>query len=162
MQSVPTVPSELPTRPLHAAAGVAAIGRVALVEELEGRPVKVTPSRVLVRVPGQTRKVYELTDVPVSFLCPPSFHFRPRFSDERNSKVSLRVSGPPQQEPPKVTAYIDLTKGKFLSGLNSEPLLVQLPKDFQLAQDPPRAVPFELLPGDFNPDGLGVPSPPSP
>src|SRR5262249_27581107 len=118
VQWISTVPSELPTRPLHAPTSVAAIGRVPILEELEGRGVKATPARVQVGVPGQARKVYELTDVRVSFLCPPSFHFRPRFSDERNSKVSLRVSGPPQEEPPKVLAFIDLTRGKFLSGLN--------------------------------------------
>jgi hypothetical protein len=38
-------------------------------------------------------------------------------------------------------------------------LQIQLPGGFQLAQEPPRVVAFELLPGDFVPDGLGMPAP---
>lgn len=159
LQYVPTVPSELPVRPLHAPPSVAAIGRVDLADKIEERPVKVTPNRVMVRVPGQLRKEYELTDVPVSFLCPPNYHFKPRFTSERNGKVTLKVIGPPRDEQPKVTAFIDLREGKFLSGLNNEPLAVQLPPEYQLVGDPPK-VSFELLPGDFNPDGLGIPAPP--
>jgi hypothetical protein len=161
VQSIPTQPSELPARPLHSPANVAAIGRVPLVEEIEGRPVRVTPPRVAVRVPGQARKAYELTDVQVQFLCPPNFHLRPKFIDERSGKVTLRLLGPAMDEPPKVQAFIDLSKGRFVSGLNHEPLQIQLPKEFQLAHDPPRVVAFELLPGDFAPDGLGMPAPPA-
>jgi hypothetical protein len=159
LQSVPTVPSELPSRPLHAPPGVAAIGRVEMVDKIEEREVKVTPSRVLVRVPGQPRKTYELNEAPVSFLCPPNYHFKPRFIGDRNGKVMLKVTGPTREEPPKVTAYVDLRDGKFLSGLNNEPLVVQLPPEFQLVGDPPK-VSFELLPGDFNPEGIGLPTPP--
>lgn len=158
---LPTQPSELPARPLHAPANVAAIGRVPLVTDLEGREVKVTPSRVLVRVPGQARKPYELAEVPVHFLCPANFHLRPKFIDERAGKITLKLLGPVQDEPPKVYAFIDLSKGKFVSGLNHEPLQLQLPRDFQLAHDPPRVVAFELLPGDFVPDGLGMPTQPA-
>ena len=159
VQSIATQPSELPSRPTHSPANVAAIGRVPLVEEIEGRPVRVTPPRVTVRVPGQARKVYELTDVQVQFLCPPNFHLRPKFIDERSGKVSLKLLGPSGEEAPKVQVYIDLSKGKFVSGLNHEPLQLQLPRDYQLAQEPPRVVAFELLPGDFVPDGLGMPAP---
>ncbi|MGL4551413.1 MAG: hypothetical protein ACRC33_09520 [Gemmataceae bacterium] len=159
LQTVPTVASELPSRPLHSPPGVAAIGRVEMVDKVEEREVRVTPSRVLVRVPGQLRKLYELSDVPVSFLCPPNFHFKPRFTNERDGKVTLKLTGPPRDEQPKVTAYIDMRDGKYLSGLNNEPLVVQLPAEFQLVGDPPK-VSFELLPGDFNPDGLGLPAAP--
>ncbi len=161
VQSIPTQPSELPSRPLHAPPNVTAIGRVPMVEELEGRPVKVTPPQVIVRVPGQARKTYELTDVQVQFLCPPNFHLRPKFIDERSGKVTLKLLGPVTDELPKVQAFIDLSKGKFVSGLNHEPLQIQLPRDFQLAQDPPRVIAFELLPADFLPDSLGMPSIPS-
>src|SRR5207244_3262596 len=74
-QEIRTQPSELPTRPLHTQANVAAIGRVPLVHEMEGREVRVTPSTVQVRVPGQARKQYDLNDIQVHFLCPPNFHF---------------------------------------------------------------------------------------
>jgi hypothetical protein len=158
VQCIKTKPSELPSRPLHSPANVSAIGRVPLVEEMEGRAIRVTPPQVQVRVPGQARKLYELTDVPVNFLCPANFPLRPQFIDERAGKVSVRVMGPVQDEPPRLLAFIDLSKGKFVSGLNHEPLQLQLPKDFQLAQDPPRVVAFELLPGDFNPEGLGMPA----
>jgi hypothetical protein len=158
VQFIKTKPSELPSRPLHSQGNVSAIGRVALVDELEGRAIRVTPPYVQVRVPGQARKLYELTDVPVHFLCPANFHLRPKFIDERTGRVSLRILGPVQDEPPRVIAFIDLSIGKFVSGLTHEPLQLQLPRDFQLAQDPPRVLTFELLPGDFMPEGLGIPS----
>ena len=75
--------------------------------------------------------------------------------------MNLELLGPVQDEAPRVHAYIDLSKGKFLSGLNHEPLQLQLPGGFQLVQEPPRVVAFQLLPGDFNPEGLGMPGPSS-
>ena len=42
-QFIKTRPSELPARPMHSPANIAAIGRVPLVDEMEGRPVRVTP-----------------------------------------------------------------------------------------------------------------------
>jgi hypothetical protein len=158
-QAIPTEPSELPSRPMHSPISVAAIGRVPLVKELEGRPVRVTPPTVLVRVPGKPRKFYEVADVPVRFLCPANFHLRPKFIDERSAKVTLKLLGPPQDEPPRVVAFIDLTHGKFLSGLTHEPLRLHLPRDFQLAHDAPRVVTFELMPADAQLDGLGLPFP---
>ena len=156
-QFIKTRPSDLPARPMHTPLNVAAIGRVPMIDEIDGRPVRVTPPQVLVRVPGQQQKLYELTDVPVQFLCPANFFLRPKFIDDRNGKVCLRLIGPAQDEPPRVLAFIDLSKGRFTSGLNHEPLQLQLPKDFQLAQEPLRVLGFELLPGDFAPDGLGTP-----
>ena len=161
-KEIRTQPSELPTRPLHTQANVAAIGRVPLVHEMEGRAVRVTPSTVQVRVPGQARKEYDLNDIQVQFLCPPNFHFKPQVLDERAGKLNLKLLGPVQDESPRVSAYIDLSKGKFLSGVNHEPLQLQLPGGFQLVQDPPRVVAFQLLPGDFNPEGLGMPGLSSP
>ena len=39
--------------------------------------------------------------------------------------------------------------------LNHEQLQLQLPKEFVLAQDPPRVVAFELVPVDFGPKSPG-------
>jgi hypothetical protein len=156
---IPTVPSELPTRPLRAAPSAAA-GRVPLVQELEGRPVRALPNRVLVRVPTQPRKLYDLPDVPVHFLCPANFLLRPQFLDEQAGRISLRLQGPARDEPPRVYVFIDLTRGRFISGLNHEPLQIQLPRDFQLAQEDPRVVAFELLPADFVPSGIERGGPP--
>ena len=161
-KEIRTQPSELPTRPLHTQANVAAIGRVPLVHEMEGRAVRVTPSTVQVRVPGQARKAYHLNDIQVHFLCPPNFHFKPQFLDERAGKLNLELLGPVQDESPRVHAFIDLSKGKFLSGVNHEPLQLQLPGGFQLVQDPPRVVAFQLLPATSTPKGWGCPPSPRP
>jgi hypothetical protein len=158
IRALPTVPSTLPSRPVSGAA--AAVSKVPLVQELDNRPVRVSPNRVTIRLPAQSRKIYELQDVPVYFLCPPNFTLRPRFIDDRSGKIALRLQGPVQDEPPKVYAFIELTRGSFLSGLNHEPVQLQLPKDFQLADDPPRVIAFELVPADFVPKTLGRPSPP--
>jgi hypothetical protein len=124
-------------------------GSVPLVHELEGRRVQATPSAVKVRLtlkPGQ--KVYELTDIPVEFLCPANFPWRTRFvGGEESGRISLRVLGPALAEPPAVTAFIDLTQPgrQFTSSLyTDEPIRLQLPKEFELAQSPPRAAPFRL------------------
>jgi hypothetical protein len=162
-QYIKTEPSELPSRPLNGLPTLASVGRVALVDTLDGRPVRVTPPTVRVRVPGQPRKTYELSDVPVHFLCPSDFRLRPKFIDERASKITLKLQGPIQDEPPRVYAFIDLTRGRFVSGLNHEPLQLQLPRDFQIVKEsaPPSVVAFELLPGDFFPEGAVVPAVPS-
>ena len=156
VRAIPTQPSELPPRSRNGSPGAGAVARVPLVQELEGRPVRVMPNRVLVRVPSQAQKVYELSDVPVHFLCPARFMLQPQFYDERAGRISLRLQGPVQDEPPRVYAFVDLTRGRFTSGLNHEPLQLQLPKDFQLAQDPPRVVGFELVPVDAVPSGGGL------
>ena len=145
---IPTQPSELPARPSGAPLSAAAVGRVPLVQELEGRPVRVVPSRVTVRVPPLTRKLYDMPDVPIHFLCPANFNLRPSFYDERMGRLHLRLQGPPQEEPPKVYVFIDLTRGRFVSGLNHEPLQLQLPKDFQLTDGPLPVRGFNLAPAD--------------
>ena len=85
-----------------------------------------------------------------------NFQLRPQFFDERSSRVSLIIQGPVQDEIPRVSAFIDLTRGGFVSGKTVEPLQIHLPKGFTLAQNPPR-VPFELVPADFIPGGLKSP-----
>lgn len=145
---------EVPTQPFLLPAGekapeeLNAEALLPLVRELDGRPVRTRPEAVLARVTLRPRqKVYELNDVPVQFLCPANFALRPQFTDERAAKVSLRIQGPPTDEPPAVVAYVDLTGRKLEPGLYAdEPLRVQLPKDFQLAQKPPRSASFRLVP----------------
>jgi hypothetical protein len=135
---------------------------VPLVRELEGRPVRSNPAAVLVRYSLRPRqKVYELTDVPVQFLCPPNLGLRPEFSDERAGKVMLRLHGPAGEEAPAVVAYVDLTGGKFKPGLYDEPIRLHLPKDFQLAQQtPPRSASFKLTPIEQAPKERSILKPP--
>jgi hypothetical protein len=119
--------------------------QVDLVTELEGRPIQTSPRCVQFRCKVDARqKLYELTDVPVHFLCPVGFPLRPRFTDERPGKVTLRVVGPAAESPPPVLAFVDLTPGNFARGRNLEPVRLQLPKDFQLVQTPPPLVAFTL------------------
>lgn len=146
LQAIPTTPSHLPTRPANALPNTPATGRASLVQEIDGRPIETYPDRVLVRVPPQMRKKYDLVDVPIHFLCPSGFVLQPRFSNERAGKITLQLQGPVQETPPQVHAYIDLTRGRFSAGLNHEPLQLQLPNDFTLTQAPPRVIAFELQP----------------
>jgi hypothetical protein len=152
IRAVPTQAAELPPPGSSV--------RVPMVQELERRPVHITPNRVTVRTPAKAPKVYEIQDVPVQFLCPPSFMLRPTFNDDRAGKITVRVEGPAQEEAPRVRAFVDLTRGGFTKGLNHEPVQIQLPKDFQLAQEPPREVSFELTPAEFGNKGMGRVPPP--
>lgn len=156
-RAIPTQPSEWPTQAPYPGA----LARVPLVQELEGRSVETVPARVTVRVPVQARKVYELPEVPVHFLCPVEFPLRPKFFGERAGRISLRVQGPAREEPPSVYAFIDLTQGRFAPGRYHEPIQLQLPKDFELVQEPPRGVSFQLAPADGGPRGLDgtIPTP---
>jgi hypothetical protein len=112
--------------------------QVALVNELEGRPVQADPGTVQFRcqvVPKH--KIYELKEVPVNFLCPVNFPWQPRFAGDKQSKVALRLIGPASEETPNVLAFVDLTSGSYARGRNLEPLRLQLPKDFQLVHTTP-------------------------
>jgi hypothetical protein len=94
-------------------------------------------------------KVYELPEVPVHFLCPANFPLRPTFLAEGAGRISLRVRGPARNEPPKVYAFVDLIQGHCSApGSYHQPIQIQLPKDFELAQEPPRGVSFQLTPPD--------------
>jgi hypothetical protein len=123
-------------------------GTASLVEELEGRPIRAVPGVVSVRLTLRPRqRLHEMVDVPVQFLCPTHFPLRASWEDERGGKITLRLLGPAGEEQPSVSAYIDLTGRKFEPGLYAdEPLRLQLPKDFQLAQSPPRSATFRLSP----------------
>ena len=122
-------------------------GEVALVRELDGRAVQCSPATVAFRFrlhPKQ--RTYELADVPIQFLCPPGFAWRPRFARPGDGRVTVRVTGPATDDVPQVQAFVDLTQGTFEAGRNREPVRLQLPRDFQPAADGPRLVPFLLEP----------------
>jgi hypothetical protein len=117
-----------------------------LVAELEGRPVRASPDAVTVELTVKPRqRSYVLAEVPVRFLCPANFDLQPRFTNDCGGTVTVRVKGPATAEAASVIAYVDLTRRKFKPGLyTKEPLRLQLPKDFQLAQEPPLAAEFQL------------------
>ncbi len=100
-RSIPTVPSVLPSRPADAPADAVAVGRIALVQELDGLPVRADPAKVTIKTPTQPREQRVLRDVPIHFLCPPDFTLRPEFFNDRDSHVSIAVTGPKQGEPPE-------------------------------------------------------------
>jgi hypothetical protein len=147
IRAIPTQPFSLPAD-LQTIPGQDSVTTewVALVEDVEDRPIRTTPARVQVRFTIKPqKKIYELPDVPVSFLCPPGFALRPKFRDDRAARIHLKVLGPAGVETPTVTAFVDLTRRKFEPGLYAdEPIQVQLPKDFQLAQNAPRSASFQL------------------
>ncbi|HEY1377551.1 MAG TPA: hypothetical protein VGF55_12195, partial [Gemmataceae bacterium] len=147
-------------------------GTAHLVTEIEGKPIQTTPTTVAVRMTLRpVRKVYEV-QVPVHFLCPANYALRPQWmrADDRDSRITLKVIGPPVAELPRIAAYVDLTKPAFQAERDvtqvlyaDEPVRVQLPPDFSLAQDPPPASAFLLVPLAPEPGRLpifgGIPTP---
>jgi hypothetical protein len=122
-------------------------GQVSLVAECEGRPIQTTPKSVNFTCRVKPRqKVYELSEVPVQFLCPPSFPWRPRFPTPQAAKISITVRGPASDETPPVLAFVDLSAGNIGPGRNLMPVRLQLPRDYQLASDTPPQVAFYLDP----------------
>jgi hypothetical protein len=133
---IPTQPCSLQTDTENSLAEPIAREQVALVTELEGRPIQTSPRNVQLRCRvAPKQKLYELRDVPVHFLCPVGFPLRPRFVDERPGRVSLKLLGPATETLPPVLAFVDLTTGNYARGRNLEPVRLQLPKDFQLVQN---------------------------
>jgi len=119
--------------------------KVNLVTELDGRPIQTSPAMVHFRcraVPKQ--KTYELVDVPIHFLHPKECVWKPRFAAEKDGKTTLKLIGPVTEQAPPVLAFIDLTRGNLARGRNLEPLRLQLPKDFELAQPTAQLVSFYL------------------
>jgi hypothetical protein len=148
VRSVPTQVYALPPAPETASSNETALrAEIALVKELDGRPIQCSPAVVSVRGRIHPRqRTYELEDVPVHFLCPVGFAWRPRFVAPADGKVNVRIVGPASDEPPPVQAYVDLTQGSYEGGRNREPLRVQLPKEYQPATEAPRLVSFVLEP----------------
>jgi hypothetical protein len=157
-RAIPTQPYSPPTQADTAATpSIWTAESVPLVQEIKGRRIHATPSTVSARLTLQPQqRTYELSDVPVQFLCPANFALRPVFGDERAGKITLRLSGPTGEDAPALVAFVDLTGRKWEPGLYEEPLKLQLPKDFQLAQSPPRSVAFQLIPTDTGPKTAGV------
>lgn len=122
---------------------------VGLANELGGRPVRVTPEQVQVRfVLRPKRRLVELGDVPVHFLTPAGFAFRPQFTSPRAGLITLRILAPAADPPAAIKAYVDFTvPGRtFSRGLYpEEPIQVQLPPGYELAQETPR-ISVELVP----------------
>lgn len=161
-----------PDEPGSALREVVIQGKAHVVAELDGRPVTSTPPEVAVRITLRpVRKVYEV-QVPVHFLCPANYALRPQWTrpDERAGRIPLKVIGPPVAELPPIAAYVDLTRPAFQAERDvtqvlyaDEPIRVQLPPDFSLAQEPPPASPFWLVPLAPEPGRLpflgGIPSP---
>lgn len=139
----------IPTKPISADAAPGTAfpfpPRVPLVEEMENKKVTASPATVGVRQPAKPLKTYEIADIPVHFLCPPGFALKPRFNNDRDSKITIRVRGPVQDQPPGVYALVDLTKARALAGLTTESVQVLLPPEFSLEQDLPRKVGIELV-----------------
>lgn len=149
LRSFPTQSCTVPDRS-EATAGpqTVTVGPVALAAELDGRKVRTTPAQVNARVTLQPRqKLYVLDDVPVQFLCPPNFGLRPLFGGERAGRITLRLRGPAAEEPPVITAYVDLSERRWGPGLYEERVKLHLPRDFQLDGDAPGAVSFQLVSG---------------
>jgi hypothetical protein len=150
------------TRPYHVPSALSGPDKVLsvrlpLVREMEGRPVRTVPAEVRVRFTLLPRpRFYQLKNVPIKFLCPPSFPYRPLFRKEQDSTITLRVKAPVSATPPAVVAYVDLTDKDFKTGLNVKQIQLQLPKDCQLAQDPPESIEFEIVPTDIASGWYGV------
>jgi len=122
-------------------------GQVSLVAESEGRPLQTTPKSVSFSCRIRPRqRVYELTEIPVQFLCPPNCAWRPRFATPAAGKIAVIVKGPASEEPPPVLAFVDLTGGNIGQGRNLLPVRLQLPRDFQLVSDAAPQVVFFLDP----------------
>jgi hypothetical protein len=119
-----------------------------LVKELDKQAILVTPGEVTIRLTLKPpQKIYECVDVPVHFLCPAGFAYRPQFTTARPAAVSFKIRGPAMSQRPEVSAYVDLTVRKFGPGLHAdEPIQLKLPKDFQLVGEPPRLSSFKLEP----------------
>lgn len=68
--------------------------RVPIAQEIDGKQVVSTPPFVGIRQPARPQKTYEITDVSVAFLCSPNLGLKPRFINDRDAKVSVRVADP--------------------------------------------------------------------
>jgi hypothetical protein len=84
-------------------------------------------------------------EVPLRFLCPADFPQQPRLCGTGAPTVKVRVRGPVCVNPPRVLAYIDLTRGLRSAGVQRQAVCLQLPQGYQLDQELP-TVTFELLP----------------
>jgi hypothetical protein len=121
-----------------------------LVKEMEGRPIQLSQASVRIRISLKPLpREFVLRDLPVRFLCPASFPFRPLVTARHEGKIVLRVKAPATGTAPSVFAYVDLTRGDFHPGLNVQPVRLQLPPDCQLDQELPEPLEFDLIPTEI-------------
>lgn len=73
-RSIPTVPSVLPSRPADAPADAVAVGRIALVQELDGLPVRADPAKVTIKTPTQPARAARPARRADPFPLPARFH----------------------------------------------------------------------------------------
>lgn len=123
------------------------VGTITLPTKIKQETVRMIPERVEIHARLKPAlRVYELTDVPIAFLCPANFPYRPHFTADRHGTISqLKIRGPLNRNP-EVRAYIDLSARPNLKpGLYpDEAILIDLPNGYYLAQDPPRLSAFKL------------------
>jgi hypothetical protein len=149
IRAVPTHPFLMPTSGENDTGTEAVVAEgVALANEIDGRLIRCSPAAVTVRLTVRPRqKLYELTGVPVRFLCPAEFELRPEFMNGSGGKVPLKVWGPVAEGAPSVMAFVDLTGRKWEPGVYpGEPLRLHLPNEYQLAEGTPRSPAFRLVP----------------
>ncbi len=122
-------------------------GQASLVAESEGRPLQTTPKSVTFTCRIRPlQKIYELTEIPVQFLCPPNCPWRARFVTPAAGRIAVAIKGPAGEETPPVLAFVDLTGANVGQGRNLLPVRLQLPRDFQVVSGPPPQVAFFLEP----------------
>ncbi|MFT3879244.1 MAG: YbbR-like domain-containing protein [Gemmatales bacterium] len=85
-------------------------GSVRLPDKIKQESVRIVPDRVEIRARLKPAlRVYEINDVPIAFLCPANFPYRPLFTADRHGAIAqLKIRGPLNRSP-EVRAYIDLT-----------------------------------------------------
>jgi hypothetical protein len=147
-QSITTQPGALPST-------TQSIVTLPLVRELEGREVECEPDYICVKLTGAPFKTYQVRDIPINFLTPPGFPYRPQSSGDRGGKVSVRVVGPSRDGAPHVLAFVDLTD-YYLSDrytrITSRPVKTEarvqfkLPRGCFLEDAATTTVPIELIP----------------
>lgn len=124
-------------------------GFIQLPNKIKQEVVKMVPERVEITARLKPAlKEYELSDVPISFLCPPNFAYRPVFTSDRLGYIAkLKVRGP-MNRTPEVKAYVDLTTKQsqnLKTGLYAdEAIMLDLPEGFYLAQPQPKLSTYRL------------------
>lgn len=135
-------------------------GKASLATEIDGQHIFTSLKQVTFRCNVHAKhKVYEVTDIPVLFLCPPEFPYRPRFAQDKAGKISIRLAGPASEERPPVLAFVELTGTNLTRGRNLEPVRLQLPKDFTLLSNSTPVIAFFLDEAERAPAARAEPLP---
>lgn len=146
---------------LLAEGSVEVSGKVRVPTTINRVGVTVSPETVEVRVKVKAAlQVYELTDVPVYFLCPADFPYRPQFPSESHNTCKLRVRGPANKTP-EVRAYVDLPalagQQALRHGTYPDAVIsVDLPNGYYLVGEAPKLSAFKLVQLDMTPGKTGA------